>query len=496
MPTTMDDHHVIGPLGSGLPQAFWLARAGDYKGKSVSWYFAFAMIIGLLTGCGGGGGVITSSPVPPDNIPTSSVGSSNNIPYPVFHRANTFHVGTSAAPPVVGLNNTGSRNGVSLYKGSRTDGTSEDDILKMFEDITNDGNTIFPVTFRTRPIVRVVGSDALFRETVFEAVSIINSVLPWDRRMKFDDTPVSSPDSLSDIPVDHIYVEYSNTNSWKRIYKYATPSHGLSFRRKPTDDIDAPTNYVLAGWVGVNSISQVLPGNQDFVRKIIVHELLHNLGFWGHTDSTDFPDSIQNPNANYDGSGKNFVLSPQDKDMIHAAYTRIQPGMTRVEDITSLGQWTSTTLHLMGTFGIEQGEVTFGVSTRNGLVQPWAEGPSPTGTIASASFVNEKAHWNGVFLGYARSDQEVIGDVRLDVHLSNLSSGDLTFSDLKLDDGQSWNDDDLAYKVDIKSNTFVNHERTGSDAGTITGVFLGSNYEGMAGILRREDISGAFGGKQ
>ncbi|MCY4259017.1 MAG: hypothetical protein OXC91_01975 [Rhodobacteraceae bacterium] len=464
----------------------------------------FAMLTGLLAACGGGSGGSedTSAPNPP---PTSASPTATNPASPVFHYGTMLHVGTQAAPGVAGLDRVGARSGIRLYAGERTDGTSEDTILAMFEQIAPSETIIFPITFRIRPTVRIVeGADAAFQEAVQDAVAIINSVLPQDRQIAFDATPVAAPTSLDAIPEDTISVEYSAPSQWTRIYPGATPSHGLAWRRLRFEDLDEPDNQTLAGWVGLNSESTMIytgPNGQHVLRHYLVHELLHTLGFWGHTNETTdrFSDSILTDNGNFSGARPGtFVLSTEDKDMIHAAYTRVAPGVTRVGDITDLEPWSRVSAHQMGVFATDRGEVAFGVWARNDLVQPWAEGPAPTGTLAAASYDDEDTtgHWDGVFLGYTTpSGRAVTGDVRLAVRMADRAEGALTFSELE-QGGNPWGDGEMAYAVTINANRFDNQGRTGPDAGVITGVFLGLNFEAMAGTLRRDDLAGAFGGKQ
>lgn len=57
--------------------------------------------------------------------------------------------------------------------------------------------------------------------------------------------------------------------------------------------------------------------------------------------------------------------------------------------------------------------------------------------------------------------------------------------------GRTWNDGDLRYSVIVRGNAFT---QTGGDAGEVTGVFFGSNHEGMGGVVERSDMSAGFGG--
>ena len=76
--------------------------------------------------------------------------------------------------------------------------------------------------------------------------------------------------------------------------------------------------------------------------------------------------------------------------------------------------------------------------------------------------------------------------------------------------GTKWWDGDLRYDVIILGNTLKNYEgeslSTGTseisitlaeeDPGTITGAFFGPQHEAMGGVLERDDLTAAFGGKR
>ncbi len=493
------------------------------------------MLIGLLAACGGGGGggggggSILSDQAPPPRTAA-----------PVFKRDSTLHVGTQASPGRGRLTEAGSRNGISLYAGPLPDGTSEADILVMLGQITPSGpgqvtpstDDIFPITFRTSPTVRVVrGAPEEFRGVVREAVAILNSILPANQQMRFDATPVERPASLDAIPEGQIHVEFSDpgvdASGWRHVIPdLDVPSNGLAFRRLRHDCINSDcvdstgkpvypaNNWTEAGWVGINSASEIhradcdreecrnIPGGYDHLNVLrhgLVHELLHNLGLWGHV--TD-PDSVLSSNANFGNAkrGETFVLSAKDKDLIHAVFTRVKHNANPASAITNLGPWSRTSTHRMGMFATGGGTVAFGVWNRNGLIQPWAQGPAPdpTDTLRDADFDAGTAHWDGVFLGYASTGTTVTavtGDVRLSVTLADLTAGTLAFSDLEQAGGTRWGDGDLDYRVTIADGRFDNQDRTGPDAGVITGVFLGTDHKAMAGTLRRDDLAGAFGGK-
>ena len=102
------------------------------------------------------------------------------------------------------------------------------------------------------------------------------------------------------------------------------------------------------------------------------------------------------------------------------------------------------------------------------------------------------ATWSGALLGVTPSGQVVVGDSILDVNLVNLD-GQLDFTDMQLGGSGMWEDGDLGYSIEVRGNTF---NRTGGDAGVVTGAFFGARHEGMGGVLERSDLSAGFGGKR
>lgn len=454
----------------------------------------------LAAGCGGGEPEPLMPPQPP---PPSSAGTptpppappwarvSENPSFPVFRSGGTVRIGTGAGARAEDLAGAGVRNGVSLREGRVADGTDADDVVAALRQITPD-DIIFFVTFPHRPALHVVeGAGGTFREATMHAVAVVNSVLPWDRQILFDETPVAAPVAISGIPDGEIHVEHSPQSRWRgELAEWSEPSNlGISWRENASPDASLANNHVRAGWTAVNADRTL--SREDLVH-VLVHELLHLLGLWQHTDGERFPDSVLN--AVYYGPASPFVVTELDKDLLHAAHARFGPASVFGSEITteSLGPWASESAHLTGSLDVAGGQVGFGVSARNGLVQPWTAGPAPTGSLP----VSGTASWTGTFLGLGRTERKVTGDVRLDLTLSDPSSGEILFSGLEHDDGRTWHGGDLMYAVAVEAATFGNRGLAGADVGAVTGAFFGRDHEGMGGVLRREDLAGAFGGKR
>ena len=237
--------------------------------------------------------------------------------------------------------------------------------------------------------------------------------------------------------------------------------------------------------------------DEEDIFSIMVHELIHLLGFLGHNDSGRFPDSIMRDNY--------LLITKQlpaiDREALLAAYSRLDPG-TSPEELSAqnLGTWTDTSFHIQGVLEFPDGQASFGVASRNGLVQPWASGPTPWTNLEDNPVLLGTATWNGALLGMTRAMETVAGGARLAVELVTLG-GQLDFTNLEqwgvnaapgsMGTGMMWGDGDLGYAIEVRGNTFV---QTGGDEGEVTGAFFGAVHEAMGGVVERTDLSAGFGG--
>ena len=150
---------------------------------------------------------------------------------------------------------------------------------------------------------------------------------------------------------------------------------------------------------------------------------------------------------------------------------------------TTSGPWTDVSFHLRG----DMEDVSFGASSRNGLIQPWAHGPDPSTNLSGMG----SASWTGRLLGFTSNSESLTGATDLTINLSTLR-GRIDFSGLEhwgvnaapgpIGSGTMWNDGDLRYGVIVRGNTFI---QSGGDAGEVTGAFFGARH-GRNGRCRRE----------
>ena len=251
------------------------------------------------------------------------------------------------------------------------------------------------------------------------------------------------------------------------------------------------------------SSTVILPDDFDtseymLSRSVIIHELLHALGIWGHVDSVEFPDSLMGNSGGYIPN-VTHILNKIDREVLQIMY------MSRETDLyNDWGEWSDTSHHLA--VRSEDGALNFGVALFNGLPQPWARGTTPDVNLADNRSLFGTATWSGDFVGYS-GPSPLLGNVELQVSLSTLydpsSEQDLRFRDIYYLNRFGSDTDDIwfptrniDYKVNVYGNQFANVQGEDREEGWVTGVFLGSSHEHMGGTVKRTDMVGAFGGSR
>ena len=488
---------------------------------------AIILIVFSLYGCGGGSGSPTPAqpavmptppevtPTPPEVTPTPPVelphaplkNSIRAAQAPLFDSGGALHIGMVDAPPSGELQKTGERNAVEISQGSTRDGSSATDVIAYLHPRTIHTETDLTglATFPSSPNVLVVkGTDERFTDLTLRAVQIVNAALPLEKRISFGDAPALDPVYVDEVPRGDIYIEFIPQAQWPE--DSAPDEHAVGntqsqslYRHNPQtrrDEIlEAYSSHILIDSEGVRSFSE------ERIVYVIVHELLHALGFSGHTKPVRFPDATLNPEI--PNRLPRFLLSLIDRDALLAAYDRFSYG-AQPEQISAenLGVWSEESLHVRGDLGIPGGEVSFGVALRNGFAQPWATGPEPARDLAQNGALSGTVTWSGALVGVGSSSETVAGDSLLSVNLSSLS-GQLDFTNMEkweadeapgeVGSGTTWGDGDLGYTIAVRGNAF---SRTGGDDGEVTGAFFGARHEGMGGVLERTDLSAGFGGKR
>ena len=454
---------------------------------------AFFLATILALGCGGGGGGGSTMPRRPAILPEIPLQTLAHAPQaPIVDFDGSLHIGPDVAPARNQLRETDARGEVSVSSGYVRDGVGLDNLrefLNVLIEVGPEKQYAGLPTFPNPPVLRMAtGTSDEHISHAVRAVQIINASLPRDERISFSSNP--APPLDADVPEGEIFIDFAPKSEWN----VSTPPSETSVGNASTWNfirINPETGertYLRRSrshvWIDSEKIEDF---SDEKIILVLVHELLHSIGFKGHVDPNRFPKSIMRSEIPREFSKD--ILGPIDREVILAIYSRFEPGDLSAEN---LGVWTDTSFHIRGDLSIAGGDVSFGVTTRNGLAQPWVSGPTPWTNLVDNELLAETVTWTGALLGITPSAETVVGDSRLAVDLADLD-GQLDFTKMQFDGGGTWGDGDLGYSVEVRGNTFV---QTGGDAGQVTGAFFGSGHEGMGGVLERHDLSAAFGGKR
>jgi len=467
---------------------------------------------------------------------------------PVVELDGVVHVGADVASPAGELAAGGTRHGASVSSGSVQDGVGRARVVSYLSEHVRTGWAGFQ-TFTGRPVVRLAeGTSAEFIEYAERAVQLINAALPYERRVLFGGNPARALAVVQEVPDGEIHIDFSSWADWNSPERVAG---GLLWYRRDVlrYDDDARRQEVLerqAAHIWIDSdrmrtafVRDPVTGrwettvleshmddtdtivkwfSDDQVVRTVASMLLQGLGLVTHVNATSFPDSILNFTdvrqravplsqggsilINEGVHVPGHILYPIDREALLAAYGRLQPG-TLPEDLSpeSLGTWSDTSFHIRGELD-GTGQVSFGVASRNGLVQPWASGSAPSTDLADNAALSGTVTWNGALLGITRAGETVAGASRLSVELATLD-GQIDFTELEqwgagvapgeAGTGTTWGDGDLGFSVSIEGNRFG---ETGGDHGEVTGAFFGTSHEAMGGVVERNDLAASFGGKR
>ena len=526
---------------------------------------------------------------------------------PILDLGVVLRVGSNVAPRADELTAGVDRNGVSVSYGEVRDGVEADRVLEFMNQHVSLENKIVHTgvgdapgleTFTDPPTIRLAeGTSDLYARFAARAVQLINNALPYEMRITLGTESLPAGTTLNDVPEGEIFLNFgefassrsktlgnarllsnylddSQTNEPEKVLS-ANKAHVTINERAmrkalvydPDDDdyVKWDIEYLDSRVENTDTLIKFL--NDEIFLSVVVHELMHALGFY-HIDESRFSDSIMHSKVNAEkgqvneyspyidgtliifgisltddasdevatsGSGRNIevsdgetailsnpdksreghfitlkarsvpghILFPLDRAALLAAYGRLDPG-AQPDELTAenLGSWTDRSFHLRGDVDFPGGGASFGVASGNGLIQPWASGPTPWTNLADNETLSGSATWNGALLGITSSSETVAGDASLSVNLASLD-GRIDFTGMEkwevneapgaAGSGTTWGDGDLGYTIEVRGNTFI---QTGGDDGYVTGAFFGAAHEAMGGVLERADLSAGFGGKR
>ncbi len=471
------------------------------------------------------GGIPDFTLLPPEDLPKLPLqGRPQAAQAPIVDLGGVLHVGVDIAPPADQLVARGTYNDVAIRAGRVQDGLGADVVIEFLKEQNRIGHEAFPA----RPVVHLAeGTRDVFTDYAVRAIQLINAALPYEKRMVFNSDPSTPLASIDDVPDGAIHIDFVPGEHWNPSPEGAVgiALNSLRFVSRNPDTMEETYEKVksrvminaesmLSAWVfdfdkrkweikvleeRVDDTDTLIKlFSDDTVIKIVAHELLHALAFPEHRDPARIPGSVM---------GSRFVpghiLLPLDRETLLMAYTRFEPAAAPADiSLENLGPWEDTSFHLRGDVDFPGGEASFSVASSNGLIQPWAAGPTPWTNLVDNNDLSGSATWNGALLGITPTLETVAGDARLTVQLTNLD-GLLDFTGLEkwevneapgaAGSGTAWGDGDLGYTIRVRGNTFI---QTGGDDGQVTGAFFGAAHEAMGGVLERADLSAGFGGKR
>ena len=450
---------------------------------------AFLAVGFLLYGCGGGGGGGGGgSGRGPDvyhNTAHVVAGPNQTIEdarqAPVIDFDGTLHIGAGVEPDRNQLGTTGEHGDAAISSGHVRDGAGRDATVAFISQFFGDRKRLR--SFLDQPVVRVArGTSDAHTELVVRAVQILNAYLPRENRMIFSSIPATYGADLADIPNGEIHIYFGP-------FGVQTPANFGTYRGVSSTATGGGGVIAVASRIWINTNRQ-----HEFTYEAnissMAHELMHSLAFSGHPDSARYRDSLMRHRSPRGFSRR--ILGPIDRDVIAAAFEYHYSATSANE----LGPWSDTSFHLRG----DMDDVSFGVASFNGLLQPWASGPRPETNLADNQALTGSASWTGRLLGFTSESESLAGAADLTINLGTLR-GQIDFTGLEhwgvnaapgsIGSGQMWDDGDLMYSVVVRGNTF---NQTGGDAGEVTGAFFGPAHEGMGGVVERSDMSAGFGG--
>ena len=386
--------------------------------------------------------------------------------------------------------------GIKLWIGSSRDGVGVHRLERFEMDLLEEAadNGFRPLYQQPR----LYYDDDLFVDdqhlwsALHAGVRIINDVLPPEWHI------IARPPSGDEITepdrpwYSEIYVNIEPT--WRVAHNCGTSAVACATSSSKYDDeytdeaeIWIPDDFSTSDW--------------NYSRTVIVHELLHALGIWGHVDSVEFPDSTLGtagktiPNFGY-------ILSDIDREILQILYTSHE--RTDSDHYNDWGEWSDTAHHLMGE--AEDGQMAYGAVLFNGIPMVWATGIQPDETLADNRSLRGSVTWNGTLLAWS-GVSPLIGDTALTIDIGEFDDDvyqehELSFSDIAYlnrfesapTDPDKWFETrNVSIPVVVIGNAIHTALNAGIDHGYVTGQFMGAEHEHAAGTVKRTDFYGAFG---
>lgn len=317
------------------------------------------------------------------------------------------------------------------------------------------------------PVIRIWHDASLeSRGAVIQAVAALNAALPHQWHITVG-------------PDFHGGPEYAGDNRYTKTTPFGSIVIDMNVPVRIMPDTAGQAAYQGAVETGIEQAQIIIREDQsgEIRHHVIVHEILHALGF-DHIPPNDFhPDSVMA--YGYGGDTPERNIPRIDVEAVRTVYGVLGGGAishTRM-DVEDFGAWNSQVVRIADSNG------GYGVDYGNGLAVPWIamNGTTPYGAPSRS------ATWRGQLVGMTPNGQPVDGDAAIRVNVASMS-GTAMFTDIEHHGtDRPWHGGDLDYAISVTGATF--HDASGE----LAGRFLGHNHARTVGTLDRADLAAAFG---
>ena len=257
----------------------------------------------------------------------------------------TLHVGSNVAPQTGELTTGVDRNGVSVSSGEVRDGIGAEEVLEFMNQHVSLENKIAHTgvggapgleTYPEPPTIRLAeGTSDLYARFAAHAVQLINNALPSEKRIKLGAETLPADTGLGDIPEGEIFLKFgslasgalgsarllsdyfddpqTNEEKVQKALKASVVINEEQMREAEVHNPDLNNDHAGENWESKildsrveNTDSLIKWYNDRIFLSVVVHELMHALGFY-HTDKARNTKSIMHPTIN---EGQENVYTP------------------------------------------------------------------------------------------------------------------------------------------------------------------------------------------
>ena len=363
--------------------------------------------------------------------------------------------------------------------------------------------------FSSPPTVRLTSEvTSKERALLHHAIGLINRELPQHLHLRIgSDVPHignvnhDRGDSINTIPNGEIHVYFSDKQSVG--YPVNANSGGFAkTRTKYYNSKEPRVKHTLeASFVWVNDSAQMTEQQR---LAILLHEMMHALGFMVHTNTKDHPSSLLGSDGPKGGFHKQWgsQIPEIDGAALRAVYRLPIVTTSDQFSVSSLGDWdtNSIELHSFVPTGNRQ-YLRFGVNHVNDVTVPWTSGVIPETDLVVKQLSSGLTTWRGELLGFTSSLRPVRGNTEIRINHVD-STVKATFTNLQVWDtgqtpgeigtGESWHSGNMEFML-TSSGNFL---RSKDGQGTLIGQFYGSSHGGVAGSVELDNLTASFGARR